>query len=216
MKTIKLSILFALAAVTGFAQGNYEKTMASSIMEVYQAKDAATYDQLANKFSRIAQAEADKWEPRYYEALAHVFKSFQIQDPAAKDAVLDQAHVALNAATKVDANNSEIVSLQGFVDMMKVSVDPANRGQSLTPKVMAAFGRAMAIDPNNPRATLFMAQMQIGTAQFFGTPIDEPCAMINKADELFKNAKPSSPLTPMWGQQMVGQYQQMCMNPGTK
>lgn len=210
MNAIKLSILLTLASASAFAQGNYEKTMSTAIMEVYQAKDGATFDQLANKFSRIAKAESGKWEPRYYEALTHVFKSMNIQDMATKDAVLDQAHAALNEATKIDGNNSEIVALQGFTDMMKLTVDPATRGQSMTPKIMTAFGRAMAIDPTNPRATLFMAQMQIGTAQFFGTPIDEPCALISRAEMLFQNAKPKSPVAPMWGESSIGQYKEMC------
>lgn len=210
MKTIKLSFLLTVVALTVNAQGNYEQTMSNAITGIYQADSPEKYDQLANQFNRIAQVETDKWEPSYYEALAYVFKSWTIEVPSEKDGILDQAHVALNKATQVDGNNSEIVALQGFVDMMKLTADPATRGQVLTPKIMATFGRAMAIDPANPRATLFMAQMQIGTAQFFGTPIDEPCALVDRAEELFKNAKPKSALAPMWGKQSVAQYKKMC------
>ena len=210
MKTIKLSLLLSFGTTLIFAQ-NYEQIMSNSIMEMYKTDDISTYDKLANKFSRIAQAEPGKWEPRYYEALAHVFKSWGVKDFSAKDEVLGQAHLALKAATSIDSNNSEILALQGFVDMMKVSVDPATRGQTLTPKIMTAFGRAIAIDPSNPRAALFMAQMQIGTAQFFGTPIDQPCALVERASELFNNAEPTSALTPMWGAQSVAEYQQICL-----
>ncbi len=210
MKTVKLTLLLALLAINGLAQGNYEQTMSTSIAQIYQAKEATEFDQLTNKFSRIAQVEAGKWEPRYYEALTHVFKSFRVENPAEKDEILDRAHGALNLATEISPNNSEIIALQGFVDMMKVSVDPATRGQTLTPKVMESFGKAMALDPENPRATLFMAQMQIGTAQFFGTPISEPCALVSRAEYLFENHNAISPLAPQWGQNMIGQYKGMC------
>lgn len=210
MKTLNLFITLTLASVTLFAQSSYKKTMSGTIMEMYQAEDLSTQDQLINKFNRIAQAESDKWEPRYYEALTHVFKSMRIQDLATKDAVLDQAHVALKAATAIDDNNSEIVALQGFVDMMKIAVDPGTRGQTLSPKIMAAFGHAMALDPENPRATLFMAQMQIGTAQFFGSPITESCSMISKSEQLFKDFKPKSSLSPMWGEESLVGYKEMC------
>jgi hypothetical protein len=55
-----------------------------------------------------------------------------------------------------------------------------------------------------------MAQMQIGTAQFFGTSIEEPCKMIQKSVTLFDNYQPSSPLTPMWGKEMTTDYIGMC------
>lgn len=213
MKTLKLTILFTLTSLAAVAQGNYEETMSKTIMDLYQTEKFDQYDRLANTFNRIAQVETKKWEPRYYEGLTHVFKSMQIADASAKDATLDAAHKALSLASEIDPKNSEIVALQGFTDMMKLTVDPASRGQSMTPKIMAAFGKAMGLNPNNPRATMFMAQMQIGTAQFFGSPITEPCALIDKAEMLFKNAKPSSPLAPMWGEQSIAQYKDVCSQP---
>jgi hypothetical protein len=210
MKTLTLASTLILASHLILGQNSYEEFMSKSILELYQADSVTKFDPLANQFNRIAKAETDKWEPSYYEALTHVFKSLRIKDLSSKDMALDQAHQALKEATQVDANNSEIIALQGFVDMMKVSVDPATRGQSLTPQIMEAFSKARKIDPTNPRALLFMAQMQIGTAQFFGTSIDEPCAMISKAEELFNNRKPSSPLEPAWGASSIARYQQLC------
>jgi hypothetical protein len=203
--------LSALAMVlVALSQNKYVETMQGAVNELYQAQGPADFDPVINKLQRIGQAEKDKWEPHYYTALGFTFKSFRIQESTAKDALLDQGLSALKQASAVAANNAEILALEGFINMLKVSVDPATRGQTLTPKIMATFGQAIAADPANPRPLLFMAQMQIGTAKFFGTPIDEPCKMIQKSVTLFENYRPSSPLTPMWGQEMTKDYLGMC------
>src|SRR5690606_41546361 len=67
-----------------------------------------------------------------------------------------------------DLNNSEIIAVEGFIIMGELSLDPGARGQNLSPLAMQALGRAMELEPENPRAMIMMAQMELGTAQFFG------------------------------------------------
>jgi hypothetical protein len=204
-------ILALIASQLTWAQSEkYFQTMGETIGQLYQAQSPTDFDPVINKLTRIAEAEQTQWEPQYYIALAHTFKSFRIQESDVKDASLDQALTALTAAEKVAPNNAEILSLQGFVNMFKISIDPGTRGQMLSGKAMNAFGRAMAIDPLNPRAALFMAQMQIGMAQFFGNSIQEPCALVQKSIALFEAFQPTNPLAPMWGKESVGEYVKMC------
>ncbi len=215
MKIIYTTLLVIFATTLTAQNDKFTSTMEGAIAELYQAQAPTDFDPVINKLNRIGQAEASRWEPHYYAALGQIFKSFRFQEPETKDGLLDQAHAALDKAEAVDANNSEVVALRGFIDMMKISVDPGTRGQTLTPKAMGAFGKAMAMDPTNPRATLFMAQMKIGMAQFFGNGIEEPCAMVSAAEQLFANAQPTSSLTPMWGADMIGQYKEMCGIPAS-
>jgi len=210
MKRLTMTLFAVCLMSIGFAQDKYLESMQGAINEMYSAQAPGDFEPVINKFTRIGQAEADKWEPQYYVALSHVFKSFRIQEPAAKDAVLDQALAAVKQGAAISPNNSELLALEGFTNMIKLSVDPANRGQSYTPRIMAAFGRAMAIAPANPRAALFMAQMQIGTAQFFGSSIAEPCQLVQKSIGLFDSYQPTSPIAPMWGKEMVKEYTGMC------
>ncbi len=210
MKIIYTTLLVIFATTLTAQNDKFTSSMEGAIAELYQAQAPTDFDPVINKLNRIGQAESSRWEPHYYVALGQVFKSFRFQDVTEKDQILDQAHSALDKAQTADANNAEIVALRGFIDMMKISVDPGTRGQTLTPKAMGAFGKAMAMDPDNPRATLFMAQMKIGMAQFFGNGIEEPCAMISSAEKLFENYEPKSKLSPMWGADMIGQYKEMC------
>jgi hypothetical protein len=86
-----------------------------------------------------------------------------------KDQYFDQAMELVNKADKIAPNNSEITALKGYVIMGKLSVDPMSRGQEMSPLAMQTFGKAIALDKENPRATTLMAQMELGMSQFFGS-----------------------------------------------
>lgn len=213
MKTSIFTFIAVLMATSLMAQDKFTKTMQASINELYTAQTIEALDANTNKFNRIGQAEETRWEPFYYASLGQVFRAFRIEDLLAKDAVLDQALAHLDKADDVSENNVEIILLEGFINMIKIGVDPGTRGQSLSPKIMAAFGKALKMEPNNPRANLFMAQMQIGTSQFFGTDPSEHCAMLNKAVKLFDEQEPSSPIAPMWGKDGANGYRELCGSP---
>ncbi|WP_420583365.1 hypothetical protein [Reichenbachiella sp.] len=211
MKSLNILIVFVIAATFAHAQNKkYIKTMETSIPTIFQAESTESLDATANKFDRIGQAEESEWEPYYYAALSHVFKAFRIEDLQAKDKVLDQALVSLGKAGMLSENNSEIIALQGFINMIKIGVDPGTRGQTLSPKIMADFGKAMELAPNNPRTNLFMGQMLFGTAQFFGTGVEDACALVDKSMALFESEKPASSIAPSWGLYSAKQYKQQC------
>ena len=193
----------------------YEKTMGKTIGEMYATNDLAAFDQVANKFARIGDAEKSEWLPYYYGALTYTFKAFRINDLQEKDAVLDQALVVLDKAYAIEANNSEVISLHGFINMIKIGVDPGTRGQSLSPGIYADFGKAMKLDPKNPRATLFMAQMQYGTAQFFGSGVEEACQMVESSIVLFESTEGEESLMPSWGKDSAFEYRNMCQAPSS-
>lgn len=209
-KSILFTLFFAMVTLLAAQDAKYYQTMGKTIEQLFQAQAPGDFDPVLNTFARIGEAEKNQWEPYYYLALGHTFKSFRLESSTDKDAALEMALKALANAEKVSPNNSEILALQGFVYMIQISVDPASRGQMLSGKAMGLFGKAMAIDPTNPRAAMFMAQMQIGTAQFFGTSIDEPCGLVQQSVTLFDTYQPASPIAPMWGKESVGEYLKMC------
>lgn len=212
MKRITILIMILVMTQVSFAGGDkkYTKAMEANIQALYDAESADAFGPIANKFTRIGEAEKDMWLPYYYASLAEVFKSFRITDVKQKDLVLDQAQCHLAKAAVLEQGNSEITALEGFIYMLKISVDPGTRGQLLAPKAMGSFGTAMTLDPQNPRATLFMGQMQMGTAQFFGSGIEEACAMIDLSVKLFEEFKPQNSISPIWGKGTAIEWQQRC------
>ena len=216
MKTLNIiPVLIAvlIIAVSTTARANdskYIEAMQKNIQAVYTAKTIPDYQTAVNALERIGAAEKTKWEPFYYASFGSIMMSNQEKDKAAKDTYLDQAVTALNKAKAIVPNESEIIALEGFIYMMRIPADPAARGPQYTPMAMQAFNKAIAINPENPRALALLAQMQLGMAQFFGSSTAEACGTNAKALEKFISFQSENPLAPRWGQQMVEEVKGKC------
>jgi cytochrome c-type biogenesis protein CcmH/NrfG len=212
MKTFNI-ILVLMAALVSSAyanDGKYEAAMKKNIQSVYQARTLDEYQQAVNAFDRIAMAEKTKWEPHYYSAFGCIMMANQEKDAAKKDAYLDLAVAAIEKAKAIAPQESEVIALEGFAYMIRVTVDPASRGPQVAPLAMQTLGKASALDPENPRALALSAQMQFGTAQFFGSSTAEACAVVTRSLEKFDTFKSDNPLAPQWGKPMAEQLKEQC------
>lgn len=214
MKTTSITLIIFLCFSTfTMKAGAYEKAMLKNIATLHQAQSPDDMQAAANAFERIAQAETSEWLPRYYAAYAYITASAMTEGREKKDQYLDQAQILLDEATQLQQNESELVALQGYLYMIRVSADPATRGQQLAPKATQVLTQAVEMNPENPRALLLLGQMQFGTAQFFGTDVKEPCALISKSRTLLeKQEQPETSLMPTWGLYIAKMYQDSCSN----
>lgn len=209
MKAI-FAIILTLIVTTLSAQDKYRETMLKNIDAAYKAKTVAEHQASANAFERIAAAEKTKWEPYYYAAFSHVMMANSETDNAKKDTYLDLATKSLDQAKAIKANDSEITALEGFVHMMRVTIDPATRGQEYSGKAFRSFSTAVALNPENPRALALLAQMQFGTAQFFGSSTSEACSTAEKSLQKFETYKAEDALSPQWGKQIAEGLKATC------
>lgn len=211
MKTTLLSLTIAMLASTAMAnEVEYNETMAKTIDLVYKAQTNEEIQLAVNVFDRIGNAEKSKWEPFYYAAFGYIMMANREKEPSKKDPFLDQAKIEIDKATAITPDESEVVALEGFINMIRVTVDPATRGQRYSGLAMQAFGKALTLNPENPRALALMAQMQFGTAHFFKSSTVEACTTLAKADEKFTSFKTNNPLSPQWGKGMVEGLKSQC------
>jgi hypothetical protein len=208
MKTTNLLVLAVVLLLVTAGSLNaddtrYIEAMQKNIQAVYKAKSVTDLQGSVNSLDRIAAAEKVKWEPYYYVSFAYILMSNFEQDAAKKDLYLDQANASIEKAVSINDNESEIIALVGFIHMMRVAVDPASRGAQYSGMAMQAFGKATSLNPENPRALALMAQMQFGTAKFFGSPATEACATLDAALQKFDSYKSDNPLAPQWGREMA-------------
>ena len=214
MKTLAfISLLFVSMANSQTANVDdekYNEAMARNIQTVYTAESLSALQSAVNTLERIGQAEKTKWEPYYYAAFGYVMMATREQAMKTKDTYLDQASANVDKAAAIKPNDAEITSLEGFVHMIRITVDPASRGQQYSALGSQAFGKALSIDGENPRAMALMAQMEFGTAQFLGSSTSEACATNDAALQKFATFRSSNPLAPQWGKAMALELKSKC------
>jgi tetratricopeptide (TPR) repeat protein len=199
---ILLAVFFFVLVKSCFAtDGKYVEAMKKNIDAVYKAQSIEELQASVNAFQRIAEAEKTKWEPNYYAGFGSILMATRENDGAKKDAYLDRAMEFIKRCKEIAPEDSEIITLEGFVYTIRVTVDPATRGPQFAGLAMQTFGKAISINPDNPRALSMLAQMQYGTAQFFGSSTAEACGTLDKSLEKFATFKSENPLAPVWGKQ---------------
>ncbi len=209
MKT-KIIVLFCLCVQSLLANDKYQQAMQTNIQLVYKAQTLEEFQQAINSFERIGAAEKNKWEPYYYASFGYIMASMREQEAAKKDGLLDKAAENLKKASAINASESEIVALDGFIYMMRVSVDPASRGQQYSGLAMQSYEKALAINPDNPRALYLLAQMEFGMAQFFKSSTEGACATAAKSVEKFETYKSDNALAPAWGKESAMRVAKQC------
>ena len=201
MKNLLLTTLVSICAVLfSFSTGGYESAMRSNLDDLKKIQNLSDLVTIANKFDRIGSAEKDQWLPYYYSAYCYILMTTQEPDVTKWDDYLNKADANISKAQVLEANMVEILALKGFSSMMRINVDPAVRGQEYSMKSVGYLQQANQLDDQNPRVILMMAQMQYGTAQFFGSDTAPICDQFKKAVELFDQQNTDSDsILPSWG-----------------
>jgi hypothetical protein len=207
--------LFLLAAFSAIAQDTpYQKAMKKEIAKVIEADSLPELQQSANAFARISDLNPKEWQPLYYNALAYTYQGLNNRlTTDQKDQALALADALVKKANALSPDNVEIVTLQGFVTMAKLSADPAGRGQSLSGQVMQTFGQALSLDNKNPRALVMMAQMEAGMAKFFGSGPEKACGLAKQSAEIFAAQDEEAlkaAILPTWGKNLAEQMVKNC------
>lgn len=210
MKTIVLIFLMVMTTAAHANDEKYFEQMGKQIQIVYRAQTTEELQGAVNALERIASAEKTKWEPHYYSAFGYLMMATREKEGSKKDKYLDQALAAIERGKTLVPQESELVALEGFVHMIRVTVDPATRGAQYSGLAMQTFGKAVSLNPNNPRALALMAQMQFGTAQFFGSSTAEACGVARKALDQFNTYKSDNRLAPVWGKEMNEELLKSC------
>jgi tetratricopeptide (TPR) repeat protein len=216
MKNLSLTIAFIFCvALSTFAQDSaYQKAMKKEIARLNEADSLNEFQQSANAFARIIQLNPNEWQPYYYNALALIYQGLDNSlSLTKKDEALAKAVELIKKAEAISPNNSEIITLEGFKIMAEVSADPVSRGQSLSGTVLSTFGKAMKIDPQNPRAALLMGQMEFGMAKFFHSGTEKACGLVKQSQAIFAAQDDEAlkeKLAPTWGRPLADQSAKAC------
>src|SRR3954467_13013387 len=124
MKTIITSIvLFVCSLLT--AQTQYEQGMAKAM----QLWGAGNNTEAVATFERIASVEKTNWLPNYYIAFINTIETFGTKDKEKAAALIAKAQDALDNATAISPNNTEIMVVQAMLYTAILVQDPMANGQ---------------------------------------------------------------------------------------
>jgi hypothetical protein len=194
MKTLIITTALLISSLLT-AQTSYEQGMGKSLGLWGEGKA----QEASALMERIAAAEKSNWLPNYYVALINTTEAFNPANKEKVPAMIIKAQDAIDNATLISPNNDEIMVVQAMLYTVILIQDPMTNGVKYTGLVMEQYGKALAINPNNPRAVFSKAEFEIGGAKYWGTDTKPMCAQIEKSIQLFANFKPETPFSPKWG-----------------
>ena len=194
MKSIITSIVLFVCSILS-AQTQFEQGMGKAMQLWGAGKDA----EAVATFERIASVEKNNWLPNYYIAFICTIDVFASKDKDKNGALISKAQDAIDNATLISPNNTEIMVVQAMLYTAILVQDPMTNGQKYSALAMEQYNKALIIDPNNPRVVFSKAEFEIGGAKYWGTDTKPMCAAIAKSIELFAKFKPETQFHPSWG-----------------
>ena len=212
MKTFSKTLLFAflLLSTQVFSQSDgYQTAMEKGLDLLSANKSSENFIIAANHFERIAKAESKQWLPIYYSAYANLVVGLLSKDNDLKDQYFDRALAQVEQADVISTENSEIYTLKGYIQFMKMSVQPVSR-MALAGNAKDALEKAKLLNPENPRPYFVLAQHTFYTPNFFGGGKDKAKPMLQIAAIKFHQFKPAMDLSPNWGEERTKMLLSQC------
>ncbi|MFK7953707.1 MAG: tetratricopeptide repeat protein [Ekhidna sp.] len=202
MKKSLLTIVSLLGIFTLLASDSIAKQLKHNVTIVNNSDKRKELDKAAQQLKETAAKNPDLWQPLYYSALGYI-KLFAFEKKKeGKDAQLDKADVSIKQLLEMNPENSEVVTLHAYSLIMRLTVDPTNRGMDYSGEIFDNLLKAIRLDSNNPRAHFLMGRMKIGTAQFMGTGYGNACENLNKAHQIFEKGETlEDEFFPSWGKE---------------
>ncbi len=212
MKTTLVTLTLMMASFAAMSQKpEYYQAMGESLGQYANCRTIDDFQALGNRFSMIANTEKDEWLPLYYHAHCYIIMSFmEPLDAKKKDAFLDVAEKSINRIVEMAPGEADVFALQALFYTGRLVVNPMERGQKYGMLSAQAIGRALGIDPTNPRARLIKLQSDMGTAQFYGKDPKEYCSQAVDLLDGWDKFSPKSQLHPAWGKDQAQEIVNSC------
>ena len=203
-KTILIVCMALLASTLMSANEKYFQKMSEAVTQFNSSSSIEDFQNTANKFSIIANVESSEWLPLYYQAHCYILISFMDSSGAErKDGYLDQANGLIEKMLELAPEESEFYVMKAFSHTGRLLVNPPARSQTTSPLVSQALGKALHLDPDNPRAMFLKLSNGLGTAQYFGSDTAPYCEEARRLLERWDTYVLKSKIHPAWGKGQV-------------
>jgi hypothetical protein len=151
---------------------------------------------------RIGSKEQKEWLPFYYAAYSILQKGRLEMQTGKKDdldfyAGLGEKFATLAESIHPSVENHILLKMSYSLRMM---VNPQERYMTYGKQASDELAKAEKMEPQNPRITLLKAEDTYYTPAQFGGSKEKGMELFKKALEMYKAYKPTSAISPNWGQ----------------
>ncbi|MFZ4261369.1 hypothetical protein ACFRAE_04960 [Sphingobacterium sp. HJSM2_6] len=192
---ITWSLLLILFSLNSFGQKAYEQKMTEALKEWKTGKNL----EAMRLFEKIATDEPQNWIPKYYLVLSGTRASFHMKDAQKKIALIDSLTTLL--PKEPQEQNAEWHILSALLLTSELISDPMANGMNLTPQIVFYYSRALALEPNNPRALAGLAEFNLNYKRYMGGDTQEECNQLKKAILFFDEVNNKTLFYPSWGKE---------------
>ena len=208
MKQLILAFAAILFATIANAQSEkFAGAMQQQLALMDSAKTTQDFQNVANNFERIGDAEKTQWLPYYYAGLSLSSAGWRDKN-LDKDANSEKIKSLCSKAESIESN-AEICTIRNMAFVQQMQVDPQSRWMTFGQEAGVALQKGMQLDAKNPRLYYLQAMSVFNTPTAFGGGKDKAKPIFEKALELFK-AEQTKPLYPHWGQKQTEQMIEQC------
>ncbi|MCD0489838.1 hypothetical protein LPB86_16460 [Pedobacter sp. MC2016-14] len=203
--TKSIALLLLLVSSNTFAQSiniKFQDAIKKGLSLQANAKTSTDFLKSANHFERIAQVETKEWTAPYYAAFGNLMAGLTLDDKTLKDQYWDKALQEVEQAESLSADNSEIYALKGYIQFMKMSIDPQSR-MSFMSASSSSLAKAKALNPENPRIYLIIGQDTFYTPEAFGGGKRKAKPILETAVAKFAIFKAANVIEPNWGEEQA-------------
>lgn len=199
MKTLTLIAGLLLSTVAVYGQSSrFNQAMSDNLEKAKSAKSINDFQELANGFARIAEAEKNEWTPLYYAAFYNLVINFQDSIRERKENYISLAQKQIESGLKIKPDETEFHVLKIMSYYAEMSLDPM-KGMTLFPEANSLIAEAKKINPENPRIYLEEAEAIYNMPAEYGGGKQKALPILLLAKEKFDNFTSAGPLSPTWG-----------------
>jgi hypothetical protein len=209
-KLLFLSAALLLTAACYAQSDKYEGAMKQNVDQLDTVHSIPAFQDLENRFERIADAEKTQSLPYYYAAYCTVMTALAGGDVRKSDEIADKAETLISKAESLDKPNSETSVIRSMIATTRLMVDPQNRYMQYGPISSDAIQKAEQLDPSNPRPILLEGEAKFYTPEAYGGGKAVAKPILQKALSMFSAFKPASDIAPRWGQHATEYFLSMC------
>ncbi len=197
---LKLFLLLVVAAACATHQVAHDRQLEKAVKHLDQASELKEYLSLAYRFDQLQKENLGNWLPAYYHALALIKYALRTPNIEEVDNYCDMALMSLDAIDPEKANSAEVLCLKAMERSVRIRVDLMMRGMEYSLLSEQYLEKAIAQDPDNPRAYLLKGQNAFNRPEIFGGGKATAKPFFEKSVAFFQKEKKNLP-APSWGQE---------------